>query len=96
MRIAAFAITAAVVVGLSAPALAQQASAQTQTPANPPASTSYDNERHWMASGFLGTNFGSNRTNNLELTGLENFDSGTTSATFGGQVGYLARGVIGG
>src|ERR1044071_9739984 len=98
MRMAAFAITAAVVVGLSAPALAQQASAsaQAQTAPNPATYTSSDEARHWMVSGFLGTNFGSSRTNNLELTGLETFDSGTTSANFGGQVAYLARGVIGG
>ena len=97
MRIAAFAVTTAVVVGLSAPALAQQASAQTQAPPNPAGTyTSSPEARHWMASGFLGTNFGSSRTNNLGLTGLETFDSGTTSANFGGQVAYLARGVIGG
>ena len=99
MRIAAFAITAAVVVGLSAPALAQQGSAQSvQTPASPAATTtSYNDSRNWMVSGFLGTNFGSGRTSdNADLLGLERFDSGTTSATFGGQIAYLARGVIGG
>jgi hypothetical protein len=100
MKLRSFAITA-VVVGLSGPAFAQTGSGQ-QTAANTPASqaaavtTTSDNPRHWMASGFLGTNFGSNRTNNLDLTGLETFDSGTTSANFGGQVAYLARGVIGG
>lgn len=101
MRIAAFAITAAVVVGLSAPApaLAQQASAsaQAQTAPAPATYTSSDEARNWMVSGFLGTNFGSGRTSdNADLLGLERFDSGTTSATFGGQVAYLARGVIGG
>ena len=98
MRIAAFVITAAVVVGLSAPALAQQGSAQSvQTPASPAVTTtSYNDARNWMVSGFLGTNFGSGRTSdNANLLGLERFDSGTTSATFGGQIGYLARGVIG-
>lgn len=100
MKLRGFVITA-VVVGLSGPAFAQTGSGQ-QTAANAPASqaavvtTPSDNPRGWMASGFLGTNFGSSRTNNLELTGLETFDSGTTSATFGGQVAYLARGVIGG
>jgi hypothetical protein len=50
-----------------------------------------------MVSGFIGTNFGSSRnTNRVELDALENIDSGTTSANFGGQVAYLGRGVIGG
>lgn len=95
MKIAAFAITAAVVVGLSAPALAQQTSTQTQTTANP--STTSSDSHHWMAAGFLGTNFGSSRTSdNARLLGLETFESSSTSATFGGQIGYLGRGVVGG
>ena len=98
MRFRDLVITAAVVVGLSAPALAQQASAQAvQTPPNPVVTTTYDNDRNWIASGFLGTNFGSSRNNdNAQLLGLERFDSGSTSANFGGQVAYLGRGVIGG
>jgi hypothetical protein len=96
-----FVITA-VVVGLSAPAFAQTGSGQ-QTAANPPASqaavvnTPSDNHRNWMASGFLGTNFASSRNNdNAGLFGLERDEGGSTSATFGGQVAYLGRGVIGG
>jgi hypothetical protein len=102
MRIAGFVITAAVVTGLSGTAMAQtSASAQTGA-TNPPvnqgvANTSSDDNRNWMVSGFLGTNFGSSRNNdNVELLNLENFDTGTTSANFGGQVAYLGRGVIGG
>jgi Outer membrane protein beta-barrel domain len=103
MRLAGFAITAAVVAGLSGPAFAQEGSGQ-PIATNPPtpvnqavASTSSDNLRSWMVSGFIGTNFGSSRnTNRVELDALENIDSGTTSANFGGQVAYLGRGVIGG
>jgi opacity protein-like surface antigen len=99
MRIGDFVIAAAVIVGLSAPALAQQASAQAaQTPAYPATTnTSSGEARNWMVSGFLGTNFGSSRNgDNADLLNLENFDSSSTSANFGGQVAYLGRGVIGG
>jgi hypothetical protein len=107
MRLAGFAITAAVVAGLSGPAFAQEGSgagSSQQTATNPPApvlqpvgQTSSDNLRSWMVSGFIGTNFGSSRnTSRLELDALENIDSGTTSANFGAQVAYLGRGVIGG
>ena len=113
MKVVRFAITAAVVAGLSGPALAQEGSGQPVT--NPPANTnanqnpnpnplgalphsgSSDTERNWMVSGFIGTNFGSARnTTNLDLLGLEDFESSATSANFGGQVAYLGRGVIGG
>jgi hypothetical protein len=107
MKLAGFAITAAVVAGLSGPAFAQEGSSagsSQQTATNPPASvlqpaanTSSDSGRNWMVSGFIGTNFGSSRNNdNGELFGLENFNSSSTSANFGGQVAYLGRGVIGG
>jgi hypothetical protein len=108
MRLADIVITAAVVAGLSAPAIAQEGSgsgAPSGQPAAAPvhsnqgvANTSSDTNRNWVASGFLGTNFGSNRNNdnNLELSGLESFQNSSTSATFGGQVAYLGRGVVGG
>jgi hypothetical protein len=107
MRLAGFAITAAVVAGLSGPAFAQEGSgagSSQQTATNPPApnlqplaQTSSDSGRNWMVSGFIGTNFGSSRNNNNgELFGLESFNSSSTSANFGGQVAYLGRGVIGG
>lgn len=100
MRIADLVITAAVVAGLSAPAMAQTGSAQpvaTNPPVNQAApNTSSDSNRNWMASGFIGTNFGNGRNgSNLDLVGLENFDNSTTSANFGGQVAYLGRGVVG-
>jgi hypothetical protein len=98
MRIGDFVITAAIVVGLSAPALAQQGSAQAaQTPNPAVTSGPSDDARNWMVSGFIGTNFGSSRNNdNVQLLDLERFESSSTSATFGGQVAYLGRGVVGG
>ena len=101
MKLRGFVITA-VVVGLSGPAFAQTGSGQ-QTAATPPASqaavvtTSSDNPRGWMASGFIGTNFGSSRSNSVDLSNIEDLNANSsTSVNFGGQVGYLARGVIGG
>ena len=102
MKLAGFAFPA-VVIGLSAPAFAQTGSGQ-QSAANPPATqavanTSYDNDnpRGWMASGFLGTNFGSGRSTSVDLSPIEDIDTNSsTSVNFGLQLGYLARGVIGG
>jgi len=97
MRFGHFAITAAVVLGLSAPALAQQASSQVQTP--PPASTiantSGTNYGKWIASGFAGANFGAGG-NDFDFLGFDGDDNGGASFTFGGQVGYLASGIVGG
>lgn len=101
MKLRSFVITA-VVVGLSGPAFAQTGSGQ-QTAANTPASqaaavtTTSDNPRGWMASGFIGTNFNSSRSSGIDLANLEDLNANnSTSVNFGGQVGYLARGVIGG
>jgi len=73
-----------------------------QTAANLPASqaavvsTSSDNPRGWMASGFIGTNFGGSRKGN-DLALIEDLNTNnSTSVNFGGQIGYLARGVVGG
>src|SRR5262245_27791826 len=96
MRIRDLAITAAVVVGLSAPALAQTQPAPATTPI-PPAGGSGSDAGHWIASGFLGTNFGSGaNSNRADFFGLEDFSTSATSATFGGQVAYLGGGIIGG
>ena len=101
MKLRNFVITA-VVVGLSGPAFAQTGSGQ-QTAANAPAgqaavvTTPSDNPRGWMASGFIGTNFGSSRSSSVDLSGIENLDTNnSTSVNCGGQVGYFARGMIGG
>src|SRR5262245_18509066 len=106
MRLADFVITAAVVAGLSAPAMAQEGSSQTpgQAPSQPPVArpaavnpvvnTSYDSDKHWLASAFVGSNFGSGRTD-TNFLGFDVDETGS-SITFGGQVAYLWRGIVGG
>jgi opacity protein-like surface antigen len=94
MKLVRFVITA-VIVGLSGTAFAQTGS----TPVTQPiATTSSAGIRSWMVSGFLGTNFGSGRNSAVDLSEVgEDIASNTgTTANFGGQVAYLARGVIGG
>src|SRR3954468_20037390 len=96
MKRTEFVIAAAMIAGLSCPAFAQQGSAPpatTNPPANQGIANTSDNLRSWMVSGFLGTNFGSSRKDSADL---ENFDTSSTSANFGGQLAYLGRGVIGG
>ena len=109
MKLARLVITV-VVVGLSGPAFAQGVSGQplatnppvNQAVANSPgnqaaATTPSDRVRSWMVSGFLGTNFGSSRSTNVDLSIIEDLDTNnSTSANFGAQIAYLGRGVIGG
>jgi hypothetical protein len=101
MKLAGFVITA-VVVGLSGPAFAQsgsEGSGQTSAPApaaKVAAVKSTEGSRGWMVSGSLGTNFSANTNNNLDLSAIEDVNNNSTSVNFGAQVGYLARGIIGG
>jgi hypothetical protein len=105
MRLADFAITAAVVAGLSAPAMAQEGSAQAvQT--NPPVANQavapatnnnagYSNSDHWIVSGFVGTNFGSGFSGtNTNLLGIDTSNT-NSSINFGGQAAYLWGGWVG-
>jgi outer membrane protein with beta-barrel domain len=102
MSITNVVIAAAVVAGLSAPAMAQEGSGQSvPTPApviNPVANTGYNNnnyygdENHWVASGFVGTNFATGFGENL--LGI-NPDDSNASINFGGQVAYLWGGYVG-
>jgi hypothetical protein len=97
MKRAALLITA-VVVGLAGPAFAQGSGQTTTTykPAPQPASSSSTTSRNWMASGFVGANFGSGKSDDAPLANLEDFDTNGSSFNFGGQLAYLGRGVIGG
>jgi opacity protein-like surface antigen len=100
MKLAGFVITA-VVVGLSGPAFAQSGSEGSgSTAATTPATVaakSAEGVRGFVVSGFLGTNFGASRNNTVNLEGIENLSSNnSTSVNFGGQIAYLARGVVGG
>ena len=99
MRIADYVITAAVVAGLSGTAMAQTPTT-TQTPTTQPTpvavavpqtpSTTYAN--NWVASVFVGTNFGSgSRDTLLDVFGTDN----GASINWGGQVAYLWSGYVG-
>ena len=100
MRLGVFVIAAAAAAGLSGTAMAQEGSAQPATqPVVPvvvqttgPANTSYGSNTgdHWVASAFVGTNFGSGRNNDLIDT-----NGGSTSINFGGQAAYLWGGYVG-
>src|SRR5262249_7180574 len=106
MRLADFAITAVVVAGLSAPAMAQEGSAQAvQT--NPPvtnqaqpvtnnnAGSGYQGSDHWVASGFVGTNFGTGFSGtNSNFLGIDTSNTNST-INFGGQIAYLWGGWVG-
>jgi len=107
MRVAGF-VMSAMMIGLAGPAFAQSGNGQTaggtapnqaaasQSTANP---SSSGNPRGWMASGYLGANFGagSSRDGVGAFEDLDLIDnSNSTAANFGFQVGYLAKGVIGG
>jgi len=103
MRIADFVITAAVVAGLSGSAMAQtptstqptqSPAAQTNTNNNTTNNNSYYSENdHWVASAFVGTNFGSG----FSSTNLLDIDTSNTNTSFnfGGQVAYLWGGYVG-
>jgi hypothetical protein len=93
MRLADFVITAAAVAGLSGTALAQTPATAPPAPTNPVANTGYNSTGdHWIASAFVGSNFGSGRTGNL--AGIDT-DSNSTSINFGGQAAYLWGGYVG-
>ena len=88
MRIADFVVAATVVAGMSGVA-------QAQTPSTPPAPstpttyTTVETHDHWIASAFVGSNFGSGRPAEFGS------DDSESSFNFGGQVGYLWSGIAG-
>src|SRR5262245_5574284 len=100
MRIADFVITAAVVAGLSGSAMAQTPNTP-QTAPSPAAQANTNNynnnynsdDDHWVASAFVGTNFGTgfSSTNLLDI----DTSNSNTSFNFGGQVAYLWGGYVG-
>ena len=90
MRSVNWLLAAAMVSGLSGTAFAQT-SAPPPTPVAPaiaPADDAGLTRSHWLASGFVGSNFGS-VDNNVTVDRSRSFD-------WGGQIGYLWRGVVGG
>lgn len=82
MRMSAYVITAVLAAGLPSTAIAQTAP-PASIPATVPAPIAGPTLSHWTAAGFVGSNFGGN-------TAVD------ASTSFGGQVGYLWRGVVGG
>jgi hypothetical protein len=81
MRMSAYVITAVLAVGLPRAAMAQTAPAA--VPATAPAPIAGPTQSHWIATGFVGSNFGGN-------TAVD------PSTSFGGQLAFLWHGVIGG
>src|SRR5262245_62618954 len=99
MRITDFVLIAAVVGGWSSTATAQ-------TPTTPPQQTTTSQQtplgiatidpyrNHWLASAFVGSNFGTGRHNGFNESDLD-VDHDDTSVNFGGQVAFLWRGYLG-
>jgi len=97
MRLADFAFAAAVVAGLSGTAMAQTPTS-TQTPLAPvavaaPQTPSATYASRWVASAFVGTNFGSGSQDTL----LDVFGDNSSGASinFGGEAAYFWRGAVG-
>ncbi len=88
MRLTHFLIAAATTAALSGTAAAQTTS-QAPPPLAPPTYAG-ETQSHWIASGFVGTSFDQSG----DLPAIENADD--NHFTFGGQIGYLWHGVIGG
>jgi hypothetical protein len=91
MRSVNWLLAAAMVSGLSGTAWAQT-STPPPTPAAPaiaPADDAGLTRSHWLASGFVGGNFGSTNNDFFSVDRSRSFD-------WGGQIGYLWRGVVGG
>jgi hypothetical protein len=77
------------VSGLSGTALAQTPTPTPVAPAIAPADDAGLTRSHWLASGFVGGNFGATNNDLVTVDRSRSFD-------WGGQVGYLWRGVVGG
>ena len=96
MRPTVLVIAAAVTAALSGTAAAQTAQSTAsptptvQTPALAPATVAGPTQSHWIAAGFVGTSF--DKSN--DITGFG--DDSDHDFNFGGQVGYLWRGMVGG
>jgi hypothetical protein len=99
MSIARCVMAAAVVAGSSGAVMAQtptssQTPAISQPAAVPVAIPTFRTpfQNHWIASGFVGTNFDSDRNDTLGLVDSNNSD---TSINFGGEAAYLWKGFVG-
>lgn len=91
MRSVNWLLAAVMVSGLSGTAFAQT-SPPPPTPVAPaiaPADNAGLTRSHWLASGFVGANFGSGNSDFFSADRSRSFD-------WGGQIGYLWRGIVGG
>ena len=91
MRSTHYFVAAALVLGLSGTAMAQTSrppSAPAPTPAIAPANDAGLTRSHFITSGFVGSNFGS-VVSDVSISNRRSFG-------FGGQFGYLWRGIVGG
>src|SRR5262249_12408073 len=82
MRSVKYLVLAALVCGVSGTAMAQ-----TPTPAVAPATDVGPTRSHWIAAGFVGSNLGSTQSN-FDVDSRRSFD-------FGGEIGYLWKGMLG-
>jgi hypothetical protein len=82
-------LVAAMALGLSGTAWAQTPPPTPAAPAIAPADDAGLTRSHWLASGFVGSNFGSTNNDFFNVDRSRSFD-------WGGQIGYLWRGVVGG
>jgi hypothetical protein len=91
MRAAPFIVVAAVTAALSGTATAQTAVSPSSSPAvqSPAADFGGATRSHWVAAGFVGTTFNTSSDNPLVNTNEH-------GVGFGGQAGYLWRGIVGG
>ena len=86
MRSTDYVVAAALVFGLVGTAAAQTAPAPTAATTQP---TTYgETVSHWLASGFVGGGFGTSGD-------VANIDENAGGPAYGGQVGYLWRGMVG-
>src|SRR3954470_8755689 len=87
MRSADYILAAVMTVGAATAAAAQ--STAPLLPATPQATNVGQAESHWMAAAFVGSEFGTNGDN------ITTLDASNGGITYGGQVGYLWRGIVG-
>lgn len=86
MRSANVLFVAALAVGVAGTAAAQSGTAT--LPATPQATNYGETASHWVATGFVGSNFGTSGDS-------ARIDTNAGGVAYGGQVGYLWRGMIG-
>jgi hypothetical protein len=88
MRSADYIGAAALILLVSGTGMAQTSAPSNSVPALAPATDVGTTRTHWTTAGFIGANLGSDASN-LSIRRRRSLD-------FGGQVGYLWKGIVGG